>query len=247
MNGTIKKYKSIFISDVHLGTKHSRVNDLLSFLKDSEFDNLFVVGDFVDGWALKKRWYWDDYHNLLIQKILRKSRKGCKVIYLAGNHDEFLRKFDFDGLSFGNIMICNEYIYQSVNGKKYLVLHGDKFDGIFNSLSFISKLGSWLYGFILNLNLTYNKVRSRLGLEYYSLSHKIKTNVKEALAYATQYQNSVVFEAKRQQVDGVICGHSHFPTITLVDDVEYYNCGCWVEMATCIVEHMDGRFELIRL
>ncbi len=128
-----------------------------------------------------------------------------------------------------------------------MVIHGDKFDGIFNSLSFISKLGSWLYGFILNLNSIYNQIRLGFGLEYHSLSHKIKTNVKESLAYATQYQNSLVFETRKQQVNGVICGHSHFPIITSVDDIEYYNCGCWVEMATCIVEHMDGRFELIRL
>lgn len=241
------KYKSVFISDVHLGTRHSRVNELLLFLKESEFENFFIVGDFVDGWALRRRWYWDNDHNLLIQKILRRSRKGCRTVYLTGNHDDFLRKFEFEGLTFGNIQICDEYIYHSLSGKSYLVIHGDKFDGIFNSLSFISKLGSWLYGFILNLNLTYNRARLRFGLGYHSLSHRIKTNVKEALAYATQYQDSLIFEARKQKVNGVICGHSHFPVMSECGGIDYYNCGCWVEMATCIVEHMDGRFELLKL
>lgn len=241
------KYRSIFISDTHLGTKHSRVSDLIEFLKENESDFLYIVGDFIDGWALRKKWYWDEQHNLLIQKILRRTRKGCKVIYLSGNHDEFLRKFELTNQSFGGVEIVNDCVHTCVNGKRYLVIHGDKFDGILNNLSFISKLGSRLYEYILNLNLLFNYWRRRLGMEYYSLSHKIKTNVKEALAYATKYEDALVMEAISHEVDGVICGHSHFPAQKSIGGVEYHNCGCWVEMATCIVEHFDGRMELLKL
>lgn len=241
------KYRTIFISDVHLGTKHSRVSDLIQFLKENDSEYLYIVGDLIDGWALKRKWYWDNQHNLLIQKLLRKSRKGCKIVYVSGNHDEFLRKFDLFGHEFGGISIVDDCYHIGADEKKYLVIHGDKFDGILNSLSFISKLGSWLYGFILNLNMYFNRLRRRMGFSYYSLSHHIKTNVKEAVMYATKFEEALVIEAINHEVDGVICGHSHFPIQKSIRGLEYHNCGCWVEMATCIVEHDDGRLELLKL
>jgi UDP-2,3-diacylglucosamine pyrophosphatase LpxH len=240
-------YKSIFISDVHLGTKHSRTNELINFLRVSECENLFIVGDLIDGWALKNKWYWDDNCNLLIQKILRKSRKGCNVIYLPGNHDEFLRDFDFQDISFGGIKIVPDYEYECVNGKRYLIIHGDKFDGMLNSISFISKFGSWMYAFILDINLHFNKLRRRFGFTYYSLSHKIKTNIKRALAYASKYENAIILEVTSRNMHGVICGHSHYPMIKRINDIDYINCGCFVEMTTLVVEHLDGRFELLDL
>lgn len=239
-------YRSIFISDVHLGTKHSRVGKLIEFLKENESDNLFIVGDFIDGWALKRKWYWDADHNLLIQKILRKSRKGTRVIYLPGNHDEFLRDF----LSFkelGGIDIVDDMVYTTANGKKYLVIHGDKFDGVLNSWSFISKFGSFLYDLILDINHFYNKLRHRFGYGYWSLSHFLKTNAKKAVEFCCKFEDALVYEAKRKGVDGVICGHIHNPKQTMIGDIEYHNTGCWVEMASAIVELEDGTLKLLEI
>lgn len=239
------KYRSIFISDVHLGTSHSRSDDLHEFLKDNECDYLFLVGDLIDGWVLKNKWNWDVDDNLILQKLLRKARKGTKIIYLTGNHDEFLRPFS--GNAFGNIEILDDFIYTTANGKRYLVIHGDKFDGMLNSMQWISKLGSWLYQFILDINLHYNQFRHRMGWGYYSLSHKIKTNVKEAVKYAVSFENALVEEAKRHNVDGVICGHIHYPDQKEIDGIEYHNTGCWVEMATAIVEEDDGTLKLLKM
>jgi UDP-2,3-diacylglucosamine pyrophosphatase LpxH len=241
------KYRSVFISDVHIGTKHSRVGDLIKFLKENEYDYLYLVGDIIDGWALKQKWVWSEECNLFIQKLLRKSRKGVKITYISGNHDEFLREFDFLGHEFGGISIVNDCQHICSNGKKYWVIHGDRFDGVLNSLSFISKFGSWAYSFILDFNTYFNKIRRKLGLPYYSLSHKIKTNVKEAVMYATKFEDSLAIEAVSNEVDGVICGHSHWPIQKKIRGIEYHNCGCWVEMATCIVENTDGQLELLKL
>lgn len=237
-------YRSIFISDVHLGTKHSRVEKLIEFLKENESENLFIVGDFIDGWALKRKWYWNSNHNLLIQKILRKSRKGTRVIYLPGNHDEFLREFllfqDFGGIEF-----VDDYVHTTANGKKYLVIHGDRFDGMLNSMSFISKFGSWIYDVILDINLLYNKIRRKMGFGYWSLSHYLKMNAKQAVEYCCKFEDALIYEATRRGVDGVICGHIHNPSQKTIKNLEYHNTGCWVEMATAIVELEDGTLKLI--
>lgn len=243
---TMAHYRSIFISDVHLGTKHARVEKLIDFLKDNESDNLFLVGDIIDGWALRRKWLWDKNCNTLIQKILRKSRKGTRVVYLPGNHDEFLREFLSMG-DFGDIELKDEHIHETANGKTYLIIHGDKFDGMLNSWSIISKLGSWLYDVILDLNHWFNKLRRRLGLNYWSLSYFLKSNAKKAVEYCCKFEDALVFEAKRNGVDGVICGHIHNPSQKMMDDIEYHNTGCWVEMATAIVELEDGTLKLLEL
>ena len=158
------KYRSIFVSDLHLGSKYARAKELVDFLKQNECDTLYLVGDMIDGWALKRKWFWNDDYNLFIQKILRKSRKGTKVVYITGNHDEFLRQFG-STLDLGNIEIVDRVIHVSPNGKKYLIIHGDVFDGLLNSMSFISKLGSLLYDVILSMNSTVNKIRLNDGYE----------------------------------------------------------------------------------
>lgn len=238
-------YRTIIFSDLHLGTRHARVEKLIEFLKENESDNLFIVGDFIDGWALKKKWYWDSNYNLLIQKILRKSRKGTNVVYFAGNHDEFLR--EFIGNDFGGIKIVDDLIYTSSNGKKYLILHGDKFDGILNSLSFISKLGSWAYDVILDLNLILNKIRQKMGYNYWSLSHFVKSNTKKATQYCFSFEKALVKEASRYNVDGVICGHIHSACKKYIDGIEYINSGSWVEHCNAIVELEDGTFKVLDL
>lgn len=237
-------YRSIFISDVHLGTRHARVETLINFLLENDWDSLYLVGDFVDGWALSRKWFWDKHHNLLIQKLLKKVRKGRRIVYTPGNHDEFLRGYlPFE--DFGGIEVIDEIIHTTANGKRYLVIHGDKFDGILNSFSFISRLGSWLYDVILDLNLFYNNIRKKFGSRYWSLSHFLKSNTKEAVKYCFKFEEALVFEAKRNKVNGVICGHIHSPVQKIVDGIEYHNCGCWVEMATAIVETDDGELKLL--
>lgn len=239
-------YRSIFISDVHLGTRHARVEKLIEFLKENECDTLYLVGDFVDGWALKRKWFWDRHHNLLIQKLLKRVRKGRRLVYAAGNHDEFLRDY-LSVEDFGGIEVVDEIVHTTAKGKRYLVIHGDKFDGVLNSFSFISKFGSWLYDVILDLNLFYNNIRKRFGNGYWSLSHFIKSNTKEAVKYCFKFEEALVFEAKRKGVDGVICGHIHNPAQKIIEGVEYHNCGCWVEMATAIVETDDGELKLLEI
>lgn len=244
MSEKINYYKSIFISDIHLGTKYAKVKELLNFLKNNEYDNLFIVGDFIDGWALKRKWYWDNDHNLLIQKLLRKSRKNTKIVYLSGNHDDFLRNLG-ESLLFGNIEICDELIYTAGNGKKYLVIHGDKFDGILNSMPWISHIGSVLYDVILYVDRKVNKLRSLFKKEPWSLAKSIKTKTKESLKFITKYEDILVHEAKHQKVDGVISGHIHHASSKIIDNIEYFNCGSWVENCNAVVELHDGTLKLL--
>jgi UDP-2,3-diacylglucosamine pyrophosphatase LpxH len=239
-------YKSIFISDLHLGTKHSRVKKCIEFLKNNECDNLFLVGDIIDGWSLRRKWFWDSDHNLMIQKILRKSRKGTRVVYLPGNHDEFLRDFRLLQ-NFGGIEIVDEILHTTANGKKYLIIHGDKFDGALNSFRILSHIGSYLYDVLLDINTIYNRIRHKFGFGYWSLSHFLKSNTKKAVQFCSKFETLLVDAAKRHGADGVICGHIHTPFQKMIDDIEYHNTGCWVEMATAIVEHEDGRLELLNL
>jgi UDP-2,3-diacylglucosamine pyrophosphatase LpxH len=229
-----------------MGSKYSRIKELLDFLKDNECETLYLVGDIIDGWSLGRRWYWNDDYNLFIQKLLRRSRKGTKIIYLPGNHDEFLRKFG-DSLNLGNIEIKNEVIHISPNGKKYLVIHGDVFDGILSSMKFISYIGSFIYDVIIEMNSILNKIRSWFGKDYWSLSHYLKVNTKEAVKFCVKFEKALVTIAKSKGADGVICGHVHFPCQKTIDGIEYHNTGCWIELATAIVEHYDGKLELIDL
>lgn len=237
-----KHYKTIWISDIHMGCKYSKTDLLLKFLKETECDTLFLVGDIIDGWALKTKWHWKDEYNLIIQKLLRKSRKGTKIIYIMGNHDNFLRKFD-NILNFGNIQILESYVHTTSNGKKYLVIHGDQFDGVWD---FMSHIGSWLYNIVLFINYNYNKIRSTFGMENYSLAQIIKTKFKSAINTMNNFENLLSQEAKTKNLVGIICGHIHHACHKMIGGIEYWNCGSWLEnKCTAIVENDDGNLELI--
>jgi len=236
-------YRSIFISDVHLGTKGSKAELLLIFLRYAECDNLFLVGDIFDGWRLKRNWYWAEDHSTVVQKILRMGRKGTKIYYIPGNHDEFMRQFLEH--SFGNIELHNEMIYKAVNGKQYIIIHGDKFDIVTMNMKWIAHAGDWAYTLLLNINTAIHWFRSYFRLPYWSLSKWAKHKVKEAVNFIGNYERSLINYARIKQVDGVICGHIHSSNISVIDGIEYMNSGDWVESCTALVEHLDGTWEIV--
>lgn len=235
--------RTVFISDTHLGTRSCQASFLLEFLKRIETESIYLVGDIVDGWRLKGGWFWPQSHNDVIQKLLRKVRKGTRIIYIPGNHDEFLR--DYEGFNFGGVDVVLEATHKTADGKTYLVLHGDKFDLIVSHARWIAYLGDWAYDLAVAVNLLIGVVRRRLGLPYWSLAGWSKRNIKRAVSYITAFENAVINEARRADVDGVICGHIHYPEIRNVDGFTYINTGDWVDSCSAIVEHFDGRLELL--
>jgi UDP-2,3-diacylglucosamine pyrophosphatase LpxH len=215
----------------------------LEFLKNNESENLFLVGDIIDGWELKRKFYWDKNHNLIIQKILKKSRKGTKVYYIPGNHDSFMR--DFIGEILGDIEIKNEVEYITIKGDKCLILHGDQFDGIISYFKWLQKLGSFLYDQVLTLNLLLNNIRNRFGLSHWSLSKFLKDNTKEAIKYTSNYRNCVIDYANKHNANIIISGHIHKAEISYFDNIKYINTGDFIESMSVVVEKYDGKFELI--
>ncbi len=240
----VRRYRTIFISDIHLGTKGCQADLLLDFLKHTDSDTLYLVGDIVDGWRLKKQWYWPQNHNDVVQKLLRKARKGTEVIYVPGNHDEGLR--EYLGLEFGRIRIENESIYETADDRKFLVLHGDQFDMVVQNVKWLAFVGDYAYRLALTLNTAFNFVRRKLGFPYWSLSAYLKHKVKNAVAYIGTFEQAVADEARRRGVDGVICGHIHHAEMRDFDGVLYVNDGDWVESCTALVEHEDGQLEILR-
>ncbi|MRD48138.1 UDP-2,3-diacylglucosamine diphosphatase [Caenimonas koreensis DSM 17982] len=238
-----QRMRTIFISDIHLGTPGCQAQALLQFLKDYPCDNLYLVGDIVDGWQLRKRWYWPQAHNDVVQKLLRAARKGCRVIYVPGNHDEFARQFA--GHHFGGIEVRNEAVHVTADGRSLWVIHGDYFDGVVQCAKWLAYVGDNLYEFTLRLNRHLNHMRARLGLPYWSLSAYLKQKVKKALNYVTDFEAAVAHEAKRRGHDGVVCGHIHRAEMRMIDGVLYCNDGDWVESRSALVEHFDGRLELL--
>jgi UDP-2,3-diacylglucosamine pyrophosphatase LpxH len=238
------KYKSVFISDIHLGTKMSQAGQLLDFLKTFECENLYLVGDVIDGWALSRKKYWPQQHNDVIQKILRKARKNIKVIYIPGNHDEFLR--EYVDTNFGNINILKNDIYEAADGKKYIVMHGDEFDAIVNNIKWLSYFGAWAYDLSMRFNVFVTKIRNWFGLPYWSMSAWMKYKVKSAVNFIGNYEKNLTNYARTKDVDGIICGHIHHANIRNIDDIMYMNCGDWVESCTALVEHLDGTWEIIK-
>ena len=238
-----KQYRSVWISDVHLGTRHAQVADLLEFLRTVDCKYLYLVGDFIDGWELKFKWFWRDDYNVLIQKLLRKSRKHTKVIYISGNHDEFIEQFF--GMRFGSVTIAREVMHTAADGKKYLVIHGHQADGLTHFNHLLEKLGSHLYNWILDINLWFNRLRRAMGFGYWSLAAYLKFKAKSAVKFVTEYENTLAAMARSHQAQGVICGHIHRAEIKKIDGIDYLNCGDWVESCTALVEHFDGKIELI--
>ena len=239
----VKKYRAIWISDVHLGTAGCKATYLLDFLKNHESEYLYLVGDIIDGWELKKKWYWKQSHNDVIQKILRRARKGTKVKYIAGNHDEAARQFL--GLAFGSIEILNEDTHTCINGKRLWVVHGDLFDSVFIYAKWLSKFGSGLYNVTLALNEYYNAIRRKLGFSYWSLSQYLKFKVKNAVQFITAFEETLVNEAGKRGFDGVVCGHIHRPVIKNINGLLYCNDGDWVESMSALVETYSGKLEIV--
>lgn len=243
MQSTEQKFRALFISDVHLGSKASQAGFLLDFLRFHDAQTIYLVGDIIDGWRLKRAWHWPQSHNDVVQKLLRKARKGTRVIYIAGNHDEFLRQFQ--GTHFGGIEVLDRCIHESADGRKYLVVHGDQFDVIVHNYRALAYLGDWAYDAAIFVNSWMNAARRQLGLPYWSFSSWAKFRVKKAVNFIGAFQIVVADEARRSGADGVICGHIHHAAIQTLDGIEYMNTGDWVESCTALAEHLDGRFEII--
>ena len=237
------KYRTIFISDLHLGSKGCQSSMLLDFLRNTRSDYLYLVGDIIDGWRLKNKWFWPQEHNDVVQKILRKARHGTKVYYVSGNHDELVRKFV--PINLGEVNIVNEVIHITADNKKLLILHGDKFDAIIRVAPWLAHLGDYAYDFALWTNVTLNKIRKRLGYKYWSLSKFLKLKVKKAVSYINRYEEVVANYAFKKNMNGVVCGHIHHASDRIIGDVHYYNDGDWVENCSALVEHFDGKLELI--
>ena len=243
MTSTARRYRALFISDVHLGTKGCQSGMLLDFLREVDADTIYLVGDIVDGWRLKTAWYWPQEHNDIVQKLLRKVRKGVRLVYIPGNHDEFLR--DYLGTHFGGIEVADTAIHQAADGRRYLVVHGDTFDVVVRHARWLALLGDWAYETALQVNAYVNLVRRRLGLTYWSLSQWAKLKVKNAVNYIGDFEQALVTEAHRHGVDGIICGHIHHAAIHDRAGVRYINCGDWVESCTAVVETYTGEFEIL--
>jgi UDP-2,3-diacylglucosamine pyrophosphatase LpxH len=238
-----QRYRAIFISDVHLGTRGCKAEFLLDFLRHNESEHLYLVGDIIDCWRLKRSWYWRQSHNDVVQKLLRKARKGTRVVYVPGNHDEPLR--DYTDLQFGGVTVLAEALHETADGRTLLVLHGDDFDGIVKYAKWLALLGDWAYNWMLRANHWFNIARRSLGYPYWSLSAYLKQRVKDAVKYIDDYERAVAEEARRRGVDGVVCGHIHKAEIRTIDGVLYCNDGDWVESCTALVEHWDGRLEIV--
>jgi UDP-2,3-diacylglucosamine pyrophosphatase LpxH len=243
--GAMNHYRAIWISDTHLGTRGCKAHFLLDFLRATESETLYLVGDIVDGWRLVRgNWYWEQSHNDVIQKILRKARKGTKVLYVPGNHDEWLR--DYSDMQLGGVTLVAEAIHVTADGRKLLVIHGDEFDGVVRYARWLALLGDWAYELTLRLNHRFNQLRRRLGYPYWSLSAYLKSRVKNAVQFIGDFAEAIAAEARRRNVDGVVCGHIHHAEIRDIGGVLYCNDGDWVESCTALVEHFDGRLEIIR-
>jgi len=236
-------YRAVFISDIHLGTPGCQAEALQSFLKHHTSDYLYLVGDIVDGWALRRNWYWPQAHNDVVQKLLRRARKGCKVVYIAGNHDSFARHFLKH--HFGGIEVVDEAVHELANHKRYWVVHGDHFDAVIQSAPWLAYFGDRLYELALKLNRFFNHFRGHLGLPYWSLSAYLKLKVKRAVSYINDFERAVAAEARKRGYQGVVCGHIHHAEIREIEGLNYCNDGDWVESLSALVEHPDGQLALI--
>ena len=241
---TIRKYRTVFISDVHLGTKGCQAELLLDFIRHIECDTLYLVGDIVDGWKLRSGWYWPQAHNDVVQKILRMARKGVRVVYVPGNHDDRIR--EFIGIHFGGVVVARDAIHETADGRRFLVLHGDEFDVVVRHARVVAYLGDWAYDAAIAINVVFAAIRRKLGLPYWSFSSWAKQQVKTAVNFIGEFQKVVVEEARRNDADGVICGHIHHASMRDMNGIAYVNTGDWVESCTAIAENHDGSLEIIR-
>jgi len=238
-----QRFRTLWISDLHLGTPGCQAQALLDFLKHTECETLYLAGDIIDGWQLRRQWYWPQAHNDVVQKLLRKARKGTRVIFIPGNHDEFARRYL--GHNFGGVDVAEEWIHETLDGRKLWVTHGDLFDGVIQCAKWLAHLGDTAYGLTLRLNRHLNSLRARMGLPYWSLSKYLKLKVKRAVSYVGNFEAALAREARKRGVHGVVCGHIHHAELREIDGILYANDGDWVESLTALAEHADGRLEII--
>jgi UDP-2,3-diacylglucosamine pyrophosphatase LpxH len=239
-----RRLRTLFISDLHLGTKGCQTALLLDFLKWHDADVIYLVGDIVDGWRLRSNWYWPQAHNDVVQKLLRKVRRGTRMIYIPGNHDEFAR--DYIGHVFGGIEIMRSATHVTADGRRFLVTHGDEFDIVVRRARWLAFLGGWAYGVALRANAAFNTVRQSLGFSYWSFSAWAKLKVKNAVSFIGDFETALSEQAARSGADGVICGHIHHAAMREMKGITYVNTGDFVESCTAVAEHEDGRLEIIR-
>jgi UDP-2,3-diacylglucosamine pyrophosphatase LpxH len=239
------RYRAVFISDVHLGTRGCRSDFLVDFLRRITCERLYLVGDIIDGWRLRKSWYWDKQCDEVLRLILRHARSGTEVTYIPGNHDEMFRAWLPLGLEIAGVSLRKEAVHVTADNRRLLVMHGDEFDSVVRYAKFLAYLGDWAYNLVLNLNTWFNAVRRRLGYPYWSLSQWLKRQVKEAVKAIDRFETALAGEARRRGFDGVVCGHIHHAEMREVNGVLYINDGDWVESCTALVEHADGRLELV--
>jgi UDP-2,3-diacylglucosamine pyrophosphatase LpxH len=237
------QFRTIWISDIHLGTPGCNADLLMDFLKSIECETLYLVGDIIDAWRLRKGWYWPPRHNDVVRRILKMAKHGTHVVYVPGNHDEVLR--DYTGLAFGDVTVANEVIHETADGRRLLVLHGDQFDSIVLYAKWLAFLGDSAYELLLKSNRIVNFFRRRFGLPYWSLAAHMKKRVKNAVSFISKFEEVVARAAAERHVDGVVCGHIHSAEIRAFGDIMYYNDGDWVESCTALVEHADGTMEII--
>jgi UDP-2,3-diacylglucosamine pyrophosphatase LpxH len=238
-----RRFRTIWISDIHLGTRGCNAQLLIDFLDHTDSDTLYLVGDIIDGWRLKKRFYWPTGHNDVIWRVMKRARRGTRVVYIPGNHDEMFRQFS--GLNFGGVEIRRKAIHETADGRRLLVIHGDEFDAIMLAHRWLAFVGDAAYGILMRLNVVVNRARKRMGLPYWSLSKHAKHKVKNAVAFISRFEEIVAHAADSRRVDGVVCGHIHTAEIREIGDVTYYNDGDWVEGCTALVEDYDGRMEIL--
>ena len=236
-------FRTIWISDIHLGTKGCNAEMLIDFLDSVDSDILYLVGDIIDGWQLKKKLFWPTAHNDIVWRVMKRARRGTRVIYIPGNHDEMFRQFT--GMSFGGVEIRRKKIHTTADGRKLLVLHGDEFDAIMLAHRWLAFVGDAAYTALMSINRHVNRVRRWLGMPYWSLSKVAKHKVKNAVSFISRFEEIVAHEAERRHVDGVVCGHIHTAEVRQFGDITYYNDGDWVEGCTALVEHHDGTMEIL--
>ena len=241
--GERRKYRTIWISDVHLGTRGCNAELLIDFLDHTDSETMYLVGDIIDGWRMKKRFYWPSSHNDIVWRLLKRARRGTRIVYIPGNHDEMFRQFT--GMNFGGIEIRRAAFHDTADGRRLLVLHGDEFDAVMLSHRWLAFAGDAAYHLMMGLNIWVNALRQRLGLPYWSLSKMAKHKVKNAVAFIGRYEELVTRAAAQRGVDGVVCGHIHTAEHRLFDGVEYWNDGDWVEGCNALVEHLDGTMEIL--
>jgi UDP-2,3-diacylglucosamine pyrophosphatase LpxH len=240
---SITRYRTIFLSDLHLGARGCQAELMLDFLRHNEADTYYLIGDIIDGWRLKGGWYWPQAHNDVVQKLLRKVRRGAHMIFVPGNHDEFARQFL--GLSFGGIEIKRNAMHVTADGRRFWITHGDEFDVVVRHAKWLALFGDWAYDVAIFINTHFNRVRRALGFGYWSFSAWAKLRVKNAVNFIGAFERELAGEARKRGADGVICGHIHHPAIRDIDGIAYVNTGDFVESCSFAVEHDDGALEVV--